>query len=78
MTVYRLTEYYCGDWHDVTEGGEYFEWENEKDIKRMLEECKHHNSHGYLLGYREVTEQEKEAEFKHWAYQRAMQEMYGE
>ena len=58
MAYYRLIRRTLGSWEDVTENGEVFDWENEKDIKRLLEEMNHHNWKGELLSYRKLTDSE--------------------
>jgi hypothetical protein len=75
MTVYRLTEYYCGCWNDIKEGGETFDYEAEHEARHTCEICDWKTGHGYKMSYREVTDKEQKEEFSHWAYQRAMQEM---
>ena len=58
MAYYRLIRRVLGNWEDVTENGEAFNWESENDIKRLLEECNHHNWKGDLLSYRKLTDSE--------------------
>lgn len=65
--VYRLTERYCGAWHDIVEGGETFDYETEEDIRRTLDSVGWHTGHGYAMNYREVTDEQLEEERRHYA-----------
>jgi hypothetical protein len=67
MTVYRLTKYYCGCWHDIKENGETFNYDNEQDIKSTLEAVNYRNSYGERLNYRVVSDKEQEQELASYA-----------
>jgi hypothetical protein len=67
MTVYRLTKYYCGQWHDVTENGETFNYDSEQDIKSTLQAVNYRNGHGERLNYRAVSDKEQEKELASYA-----------
>ena len=67
MTVYRLTKYCCGQWHDITENGETFDYDNEQDIKSTLEAVNYRNSYGERLNYRAVSDKEQEQELASYA-----------
>lgn len=67
MTVYRLTYYCCGCWHDVKENGETFDYDNEQDIKSTLEAVNYRNGHGERLNYRAVSDKEQEQELASYA-----------
>jgi hypothetical protein len=67
MTIYRLTKYYCGRWHDVKENGETFDYNNEQDIKSTLEAVNYRNSYGEPLNYRAVSDKEQEQELASYA-----------
>jgi hypothetical protein len=67
MSVYRLTEYYCGGWHDVKENGETFDYDSEQDIKSTLKAVNYRNGHGERLSYRAVSDKEQEKELASYA-----------
>jgi hypothetical protein len=67
MTVYRLTKYYCGCWHDIKENGETFDYDNEQDIKSTLKAVNYKNGHGEPLNYRAVSDKEQEQELASYA-----------
>ena len=67
MTVYRLTKYYCGQWHDITENGETFDYEIEQAVKSTLEAVNYRNGHGERLNYRAVSDKEQEQELASYA-----------
>ena len=67
MTVYRLTYYCCGRWHDVKENGETFDYETEQAVKSTLEAVNYRNGHGEPLNYRAVSVKEQEQELASYA-----------
>jgi hypothetical protein len=67
MTVYRLTYYCCGCWHDITENGETFDYDTEQDIKSTLQAVNYRNGHGERLNYRAVSDKEQEQELASYA-----------
>ena len=69
MKLYRLTKYYCGSWHDVTENGETFDFETEKEAKETLKSVNYINGYGEKLNYRTVSEKEQEKEQNRYANQ---------
>ena len=62
MTIYRLTKYYCGQWHDITENGETFDYDSEQDAQSTCKACNWRNGHGEPLNYRAVSDKEQEQE----------------
>jgi hypothetical protein len=73
MSIYRLTEYYCGCWHDIKEGGETFDYETEQEARRTCEAVGWRTGHGYKMSYREVTDKEQDQEQASWAASQAVQ-----
>jgi hypothetical protein len=67
MILYRLTEYYCGSWHDIKESGETFDFETEKEVRTLLKNVNYRTGRGYKMNYREVSEREQEDEWNRYA-----------
>ena len=63
MILYRLTEYYCGCWHDIKDGdGDPFDFENEREAIKLLQQVNYRTDYGNKMNYREVSEREQEEE----------------
>ena len=69
MILYRLTKYYGGAWHDVTENGDTFDFETEKEAKNLLKNVNYINGYGEKLNYRAISEKEQEQEQNRYATQ---------
>lgn len=60
--MYRLTYRNMGNWHDIKESGETFDYETEAEAISTLEAIHWRNWRGESLNYREVSDKELEAE----------------
>lgn len=67
MTVYRLTEYYCGRWHDIKDGdGDPFDFDTEKEAIKLLKDVNYKTDYGNKMAYREVSEREQDEEWNRY------------